>query len=1231
MSESTVPPAPPAIRSGLLNRLRRTPLRDLLRGRVSGRLDINAKLKGAGLSVESSALIRKTVKRTKLWRLEKTAVADELIAHFKDAAEARPPAVNPVADYGDPIAAAKLIRRAKIRLRGPLWHVWVWFRRGVVAVILFYAAVAARFFTGTPTVSHNYFDDFNADARALPEHEKAWPIYRDAWLAIRHDNVSSSLTIDYLMTVVRPRRSGLAKRQASSPQQPTVPRSDTTRGVHAGLGFELRPLQDMDPADRALIGGGSTSDRGSIDPKPDRAEELAKRSIVHLLQSRSSLGFRFLETSMVLAADTDYAVQQGDQVRARRNLETLLGLYRHTTDAPWGRYPALQVLETACGKTQDILIETPEFWSDAELTALKNLFERLDLRPAGSSAARRAALYDLLQRIFTDNGRGDGRITPEGLRVVAYLKSYGRSPDAGWSDGGPEGYWTVKAASHAAMPRVLFSTLSRKETLASIEPWVTHDPPDAPKPLWEHLSDAAEASPARLSQQRPRPGLLEPWLIARGPDLIDIEKREAAREGTLVAIAIEQYRRQHGGWPLQLEELVPDHLSRIPFDRINGKPLKYRLTDEGPRVYSVGGDRDDDGGHIARGRPGDPLRRGIAAFWLGDHKDDSRYDGDWAALPVTDTFTRSVCKTDAGRSRLSSETDTTALALCKPDLLRTFTRSTMPNIPSAANRHRVPGLPSRRPRVQRGRGFSPKLRAIAVLLALLPAHAQMSQTTPPSISPLPVSPLQTGDLDENQLVGTVTDEAGVPLPGVLVDAWSWCPGEETTTDEEGRFQLTGFDPGEKVQVLFSKPGFSPAHFVTQPVSSAPWAVVLTQGTWIEGRVLSPEGDPVPDAVVRASRGPFRNPQVHITEITTQTRTGPDGAYRLHLEPAAYDVRVRVGGVGVATHRGVRMSLRDQKPLDIHLQPGITLRAVVRDSVTLEPVEGIVLGNGRQQRVEGVSDGNGRLEITGLPTGDLRFGVRGSNPALPRSNVADEYARWWSPQASLEHQRDTSTASMDFQRNFDGLTFTLAGAVHDVEIFVEPCVTVNGRVLDPNGQPVAGATVAPSKTGSGNSLTGDTRFSYVTDDEGRFAVRLPASKETQYNLIAHDGKYQEWRTWANATGPVLSTTPGQVIDDVELHLTRPATVRGRVTDAAANPQAQVRVRAAAANGDDNRYYIPETRTDADGRYALEFVAPGRHLVRVAPRSVGGFGGAKADPRPLDIIADETIDDVDFQLN
>ncbi len=169
----------------------------------------------------------------------------------------------------------------------------------------------------------------------------------------------------------------------------------------------------------------------------------------------------------------------------------------------------------------------------------------------------------------------------------------------------------------------------------------------------------------------------------------------------------------------------------------------------------------------------------------------------------------------------------------------------------------------------------------------------------------------------------------------------------------------------------------------------------------------------------------------------------------------------------------------------------------------------------------------------------------------------------------------------------------------VTIALERAVKITGKVLDPDGKPVAGATVAPALTGTGNSLTGDTRFSVQTDKDGRFTMTLPASGGRQYNLVAHDGKYQQWRHWANGVLPPIGTKPGQEIRGVELKLTKPATVRGRVTDRDGQPVGNREVRAAAADLLENRYYDPTVTTSADGTFELKFIRPGEQSIQVAP--------------------------------
>jgi len=458
-----------------------------------------------------------------------------------------------------------------------------------------------------------------------------------------------------------------------------------------------------------------------------------------------------------------------------------------------------------------------------------------------------------------------------------------------------------------------------------------------------------------------------------------------------------------------------------------------------------------------------------------------------------------------------------------------------------------------------------------------------------------------------QLSGQVVDASGRPLPGVEVDAWTWHPGNETRTGEDGRFQLNGFEPGEEVEVEFRRAGYSPALFAARQAGTAGWTITLRNDTYLEGRVVGRDGRPVPFARVRAARGPIRNPNVVIGSVWTETTTDSAGKYRLYLEPDTYDLKLRLPNVGVARYEGTRIAAGEKRNFDIRLQPGPAFRAEMVDSETGRPIKGIRLWNGREPGIEGVSNEAGQLTIEDMMPGPFEFYVAAASDPGP-SELAGEYARWWSPDAVNPDERlELRDGGRTFQRNFDSLTFNVRDNVVPVRIFLEKAVSISGRVVDPDGMPVAGATVAPAKTGTANSITGDTRYSVRTAADGTFRMRLPASGNAQYNLVAHDGGYQEWRRWANGVGEPFKTQPGDVLSEVTLTLSRPCVVRGRVVDGAGAPLADHRVRTQAADRLANRYYDPQTTTDENGEFELRFVRPGRHYVQADPFWLVADGG------------------------
>ncbi len=464
----------------------------------------------------------------------------------------------------------------------------------------------------------------------------------------------------------------------------------------------------------------------------------------------------------------------------------------------------------------------------------------------------------------------------------------------------------------------------------------------------------------------------------------------------------------------------------------------------------------------------------------------------------------------------------------------------------------------------------------------------------------------------DELAGVVVDVQGRPIEGVLAHPYHWVPNFKAFTDKEGRFRVKLPEQG-KIEIRLTKEGYEPREFLGQQTGQAGWVVVMGNKTYFEGRVLGPNGKPVADAPIRADSGQKRMWGGGImTQCWTEGKSGKDGRYWLYVEPGMYEFEIRVPGVGVARPPKQAIASDESRSFDIALSAGVNFEAHVVDAHDGKPVAGFVLKDWQNPSVAGKSDEKGVLRIPDMMPGPFSFDMI----------QADGYARWWSDACRSEWGRFHKADRFGFQRNLDGLDFEMNPGMPPVTIHVEKAATIRGRVLDPSGRPVAGATVAPALTGSGNSLTGDTRFSVETDANGAFTMQLPASGAIAYNLIAHDGKFQQWRTWANGILPPFRTKPGQVMENVTISLTRPATVRGKVVDNAGKPVAGREVRASAADKQENRYYDPTTTTRADGTFELRYIRRGKQYIQVAPFFLYAADAPNASTRTLTLGEGET---------
>jgi hypothetical protein len=85
------------------------------------------------------------------------------------------------------------------------------------------------------------------------------------------------------------------------------------------------------------------------------------------------------------------------------------------------------------------------------------------------------------------------------------------------------------------------------------------------------------------------------------PDFQSVFLKEATLEAmmltTKAGLACKIHKNQTGHYPENLEALVPEFLDKVPVDPFTGKPLIYRVQEDGGVIiYSVGSNEKDDGG-----------------------------------------------------------------------------------------------------------------------------------------------------------------------------------------------------------------------------------------------------------------------------------------------------------------------------------------------------------------------------------------------------------------------------------------------------------------------------------------------------------------------------------------------------------------------------------------------------------------------------------------------------------
>ena len=578
-----------------LVRIIRTPLGDLVRGRLRSEPNWKQRIAASNLPASAADLIRRVVAGTRLWWNERADVADELIAHFTDGLAAGASVEALVHDFGDERAASGLIRRAKRRNRSLFWHAKKWTFRGLLALVALYGIIVVRFLIGTPSIRVDYLAKFNASTMQLKEDDRAWPLYRKAMLSLGVAPEKGKEDEGYLRRIEE-KKAGDRSLIDATPADAEWPELKAWLAAHNEDLTLLRTAAEK-PATGFLYGEDGAQVDAALGWNASAVvdQPLLRGSMISVILPNLHY---VRELAKILRADLHVARDEGDAARVVADLNAIFDLGRHQNE-PFivSRLVGIAIYGIGLDELRKIVETRPSLLSDAQLIALAHRTASIGGETASSLidlAGERMCYYDILQRMYTDDGNGDGRVTVDGVREISQINvsEWGRT--------------RTNPATLAAVGSVLSAVASRRDALAEYDRLMDLNERLIARPLRDALNEDGVRSEADRRFRRIQTSVTETArffpLTTFYPSLTraywSAEKLLAERDGVVIGIALELYRRQHGAYPNTLDALAPAYLPKLPVDTITGMPLHYTSIAGWPVVYSVGADRDDDGGRL---------------------------------------------------------------------------------------------------------------------------------------------------------------------------------------------------------------------------------------------------------------------------------------------------------------------------------------------------------------------------------------------------------------------------------------------------------------------------------------------------------------------------------------------------------------------------------------------------------------------------------------------------------
>ncbi len=533
-------------------------------------------------------------------------VREELTVHFEDelrgctgADEREQRARRLIEEFGDPGLLAALCRRAKKRCR-PLWAKVAIRSVQAVGILVVYSLLCSlRLFIGSPSLKVDYLAWLTDRTRAGREETlNAKPYFDEAAKAlVDTELLDKALRFSY----VRPADMNNSQREVLA--EIVGQNAEAFELLRQGVKRPSYWVQYETAVNEPLPSGMSEPPRaiGALSPVGADGPSRSMKDLItfadpawafnRALYTYAS-GYRRL--AQAFHASILWRACQGDINGALDDGLVLMdfGMHLQGRGTQTEQLVGIAVEGMACGILRSLLD-----WYSVGKADLARVQSRLaDLYARHSTVmdvtGDRAVWLAFVQRTFTDDGNGNGRVLKEGLPLAA----------GDWEDG-VTSLLLFDYPNRREMTSLIDAFLRGYQLILDTEP--SHPQYEERKARWTAL--AQRSFLLRIQAPAMERVAALAWRMKTG------------RQALLTTVAIMRYAQDKGSYPSTLAALTADgYMSELPVDPYSDGAFGYRRTPDGFLLYSWGENQTDDGGRQGTGYNGQPrlyMENGDWVFW----------------------------------------------------------------------------------------------------------------------------------------------------------------------------------------------------------------------------------------------------------------------------------------------------------------------------------------------------------------------------------------------------------------------------------------------------------------------------------------------------------------------------------------------------------------------------------------------------------------------------------------